>query len=181
MSKEQKNGVLVALLIVLGVVTIGYAALNTTLKINGTTKIKSANWDVHFATVAVTDGSATASVPAAVQPGSTEVKFTVDLNKPGDFYEFTVDVVNAGSIDAKLNAIPTISGVSDAQDVYVNYTVTKENGGSYVGFGSNDALNHGATQKIKVRVEFDRDITKDQLPDSEQTLSLVFSADYVQA
>lgn len=178
--KERKNKrkyilALLALLIVS--VSIGYAALSTTLNINGTSTIKTQNWDVHFETISPTSGSVTPTTAANIV-SNTAITYAVALEKPGDFYEFTVDVKNTGSIAAKLNAAPTISGVSAEQDVYTNYSVTYSDG---TAIGASDKLEAGQTKTLKVRVEFDKDISNDELPTENQTLNLTFAMEYIQA
>ena len=176
--KKKNNGFLLALafVIMLGI-SVGYAAITTTLQINGTSSIGKATWDVHFENVKVTSGSVTATNAAAIDTNKTSIGYAVILSLPGDFYEFTVDVKNGGTIPAKLSGVPTLSGVSSQQDVYVNYTVKYSDG---TAIGSNDELAAGATKTLKVRVEFDKNISDSQLPSEGNSLNLGFAMDYVQ-
>lgn len=176
-KKSGKKVVLSLLALLLLTITVGYAALSTTLNINGTSKINNATWDVHFANLIVTSGSVSATKAATID-SATSIDYNVELIKPGDFYEFTVDVTNTGTIDAKLGDAPILSGVSAEQDVYTNYTVTYSDD---TAIHANDKLAAGATKKLKVRVEFDREnITNSQLPTEAQTLDLKFAMNYVQ-
>ena len=115
MNNEKKGrGSFIAILVlvlVLGI-SIGYAALSTTLNINGTSTIKTQNWDVHFANVkaTTTTGATVTKAPTITEGKTTEVTYNVALNQPGSVYEFTVDVVNGGTIAAKTSAIPTLGG-----------------------------------------------------------------------
>ena len=176
-KKSGKKVVLSLLALLLLTITVGYAALSTTLNINGTSKINNATWDVHFANLKVTSGSVSATKAATID-SATEIDYNVELIKPGDFYEFTVDVTNTGTIDAKLGEAPILSGVSAAQDIYTNYTVTYSDNDTAI--NANDKLAAGATKKLKVRVEFDRNITNSQLPTEAQPLNLTFAMNYVQ-
>ena len=103
MNKFNRN-----LLIVVGVIvlflTVGYALLSANLSINGTSIINNSNWDIHLENVQVTSGSVAADEPEIDSDGVT-VTYDVTLSKPGDFYEFTVDAVNGGSIDAMIDTI----------------------------------------------------------------------------
>ena len=176
-KKSGKKVVLSLLALLLLTITVGYAALSTTLNINGTSKINNATWDVHFANLEVTSGSVSATKAATIDSGTTAIDYNVELIKPGDFYGFTVDVTNTGTIDAKLGEAPILSGVSAEQDVYTNYTVTYSDD---TAINANDKLAAGATKKLKVRVEFDRNITNSQLPTEAQPLNLTFAMNYVQ-
>ncbi len=176
-KKNSKKFVLALLVLLLLTVSVGYSALSTTLNINGTSKINNATWDVHFENIKVTSGSVSATKAATIDTATTTVNYNVDLTKPGDFYEFTVDVKNAGSINAKLSALPTLSGVSTKQDVYTNYTVTYKDG---TAIKADDKLASGETKTLKVKVEFDKNVANNQLPTEAQTLNLTFAMNYVQ-
>lgn len=176
-KKNSKKFVLALLVLLLLTVSVGYSALSTTLNINGTSKINNATWDVHFENIKVTSGSVSATKVATIDTATTTVNYNVDLTKPGDFYEFIVDVKNAGSINAKLSALPTLSGVSAAQDVYTNYTVTYKDG---TAIKADDKLASGETKTLKVKVEFDKNVANNQLPTEAQTLNLTFAMNYVQ-
>ena len=83
MNNEKKGrGSFIAILVlvlVLGI-SIGYAALSTTLNINGSTTIGKSSWDVHFANVIETAGGVTATKAAAITAGqTTEVTYEVTL------------------------------------------------------------------------------------------------------
>lgn len=180
MNNEKKGrGSFIAILVlvlVLGI-SIGYAALSTTLNINGSTTIGKSSWDVHFANVIETAGGVTATKAAAITAGqTTEVTYEVTLPTPGTFYEFTVDVVNAGSLDAKTSAIPTLGG--NTQPTIFNYTVTWSDGSPIT---ANTALAAGDKKTVKVRIEYKKDITAAQLPSADTALSLTCSIPYVQA
>ncbi|MBS5720068.1 MAG: hypothetical protein KHW57_05325 [Clostridium sp.] len=96
-SKKKSSFAVPLLLLLVISISIGYAALSITLNINGTSTIKKQTWSVYFDTLTVTSGSATATTPAAVDTGKTKVSYAVTLNTPGQFYEFTVAVKNAGT------------------------------------------------------------------------------------
>ena len=176
-KKSGKKVVLSLLALLLLTITVGYAALSTTLNINGTSKINNATWNVQFKNLTVTPGSVSATKAATIDSGTTAIDYNVELIKPGDFYEFTVYVTNTGTIDAKLGDEPILNGVSAEQDVYTNYTVTYSDD---TAIHANDKLAAGATKRLKVRVEFDRNITNSQLPTEAQPLNLTFAMNYVQ-
>ncbi len=172
-SKKRKNNLLILLMLIL-FISVGYAMLTTTININGTGKVKNAKWDVHFANIQVTDGSVTPMTAANITD-DTSAEFAVTLEKPGDFYEFTIDVVNAGTIDAMVGSFSkTPETVPDC----VNYTVTWSNGETPK---VKDGLAKGKTYQMKVRIEMLKDITADQLLTTEETLSLAVQLDCVQA
>ncbi|MBR6136723.1 MAG: hypothetical protein IKQ06_01055 [Bacilli bacterium] len=180
MEKGKKViGVIVLLLMVLSI-TIGYSYLSANLTITGTSKIKTSSWDVHFNNIQTTSGSVTPTTAPAIAANGLSITYSIELENPGDFYEFTVDVVNGGTVDAKLSALPTLSGVSTAQDVYTNFTF-KHADGTAITTLANENLAAGTTKSYKVRVEFDSNVTAAQLPTANQNMTLVVSMAYEQA
>ena len=122
----------------------------------------------------------TATKAAAITAGqTTEVTYEVTLPTPGTFYEFTVDVVNAGSLDAKLSADATVEGVSAAQAVYTKYSVVWSDTG--VAPKTGDVITAGQKKTAKVRVEYNKDVTAAQLPTTDQVLTLTASMNFIQA
>jgi len=177
MKAKRKLGIVVLVLLLLGI-SVGYSALSASLNITGTSKIAKTTWDVHFENISVTTGSVTATTAPTISADKLQITYAVNLSAPGDFYEFTVNVKNAGTLDAKLSALPTISGVGTAQDVYTNYTFTHSDG---TAIAAGETLAAGASRTFKVRVEFDSNVSASQLPTAEQTLNLTVDMNYVQA
>ena len=114
MKNKHKKYIVYVLLLIL-CISIGYAALSTTLNITGVSNINSAKWDIHFENVKVSDTSVTATSPAAIDAAKTTVNYSVRLPKPGDSYTFTVDVVNAGTIDAMISEVINTSLEADTK------------------------------------------------------------------
>ena len=181
-NNKKKNIVFVLLLLIVGL-SVGYSLLSINLQINGSSKIKGSSWDIHFENVVVNTDSvelSTGDVPATIQSSTTEVSYTVTLNKPGDFYEFTVDAVNAGSVDGMIDSVT--SKLNDAVittlPAYLDYSVSYSDG---VAISPNQLLKAGESETYKVRVEFKKDIENNELPTTAQTLTFHFEVVYVQA
>ena len=170
MKKNYKKIVLAGLILAVVCVSVGFAALTTTFKITGTTTAKQNSWNVVFENVANEAGVTATQKPTIA---GTTLNYAVDLEKPGDSYEFTVDVTNKGSIDAKLSAVPTITGTSS----YITHTVTYSDGSA---INANDTLDSGATKTLKVKVLYRSDLTSDSLPTSDASTTYEISLNYVQ-
>ena len=174
-NNERKSNILIVLLLLL-VISIGFSALTANLSIIGNTSISRNSWDVHFANVQLSSGSVSSTAPV-LNATANEVTYSVTLSNPGDYYEFTVDAVNAGSIDAMIDSFSN-TGLTTAQQKYLQYTVTYNDGGA---FANKQYLKHGVTEKYKVRVSYKTDIDPADLPETNQTITLTFSVNYVQA
>ena len=167
--KSKKKFLITIILLFVMFIGVGYAILLDNLEINGTTKIGSNTWNVHFQNIQISSGSVevgTGDSSATIDPeNNCKVDFSVTLNVPGDYYEFTVDVVNAGTIDAMIGSLTKTLKVNnvvvDQVPDYLRYDVTYHDGGEIL---ANHKLAKNTTETYKVRVEYRSDI--DELPDA---------------
>lgn len=84
--------------------------------------------------------------------------------------------VTSGSVTAATPAAPTLSG--NTQSAIMTYTATWSDG---TAIAPNTTLAAGASKKMKLRVQYRKDITSSQLPTADTTLTLKFSLPIVQA
>ena len=185
MKRNKKKNLRLTVLILLLMIGIGFAALAANLKIDGTLNVSRTSWDVHFENVQVTEGSVTANpAPTSDNTTTTEMTYTINFTKPGDYFEFTTDIVNEGTIDAMVDVVSNKTYSSNGTTeitlpTYLKNTVTYEDGTPIL---QNQKLDHNTTEKIKVRVEFRQDIQASDLPSSgDTTVVFKFIGDYKQA
>ena len=176
--KDRKllYGVLSIVLVCIFSLSIAYAALSAVLTINGNAEVVSSTWDVYLANVHVKDGSVDGGLPSIVN--STTASFSTTLSKPGDYYEFFIDVVNNGSIDAMIESIMKTPTLSTAQEKYINYIIEYENGES---LNEKQLILKKSYVRLKIRIEYRRDLTEVDLPSSSETISLGFTINYIQS
>ena len=165
MKKKRQKKYLILLLILL-TISIGYAVISTTLNINGTALLGKNSWDVYWKNAAVTEGSVSSELPDISEdqgdPANTKVSWEVTLDMPGDFYEFTVDAVNEGTIDAMiLDLAPAPSELPD----YIKYEITYDDGEPLEQFHALRKAKDGVptTETFRIRVEFLDTITPKQM------------------
>lgn len=178
--KKNKNQKTLLFLVLLLAVSVGYALITSTLKINGSSNVKSARWNVYWDNVQIKDGSVATTVGNKAQiidSEKTRVTYTVDLDKPGDFYEFTVDAVNDGSLDAMIDNI-TDSGLTASQKEYISYSVKYLDGSEVK---EKDKLTAHTKDTYVVKIKYRDDIDPEKLPGDNESISLVFEIEYVQA
>ena len=125
-SKKNKIYYLIIILVLFGV-SIGHAVMNRTLSITGNSLVNQNTWDIHFDNPLVTEDSVTLDLPT-IDSKNFVVSFDVNLDLPGDFYEFTVDIVNDGTIDAMIDSIQNTYVLTEEQKKYLNYTITYQGG-----------------------------------------------------
>ena len=178
MKNKNKKVYFVLILIVLFGISVGYAAMNRTLNITGNSEIKQNTWNIYFDNVKVKEGSVTANTPVIDTTTKSTVNFNVMLNLPGDFYEFTVDVVNSGTIDAMIKSITKTPNLTATQAKYINYIIEYQNGEQIT---LKQLVKANEAVRLKVRVEYKTDLTENDLPTTTETLNLGFAVNYVQS
>lgn len=193
-QRKKKNRVLLLIILLLAV-TVGYAALSTQLKINGTANIQKNTWSVYWDSVGNIQKSDTVTVEEAAnvdEDDKEQVNFSVILNQPGDFYEFQVDAVNAGSLDAMVSVVSKI--VNDDEEFvlppYIDYSVTYADGGEIAEKQLLKKADQSTTpstptrERYKVRVEYKTNISIDQLNDMNENgeeYTFAIKSPYIQA
>ncbi len=184
---SKKKKLFIILFTIVACLGIGYAFLNATLNINGTAKINNNTWDIHFINLQVNSNSvdlSTGDSAAVINPSNnTEVTYTVTLQKPGDFYEFTVDAKNFGTIDGMIESVSSkLNGVeissTNPLPVYLDYSVTYDDD---LPIDNNHLLAAGSQLTYKVHLEYKRDIDISDLPNSVQNETLSFGITTIQA
>ena len=177
-NKNKKKLNYMILIIMILVISIGYAVLSTNLNIVGAGTINNPTWNIHWENVQVKTGSVSASTPT-IDTAKTTVNYSVTLTIPGDYYEFTVDAVNAGTIDGMVSVVSNKLNNTEITTLpnYLEYKVTYEDG---VDIAPNHLLAANTSEKYKVHVGYKKDISATDIPTTPQTLNLSFSVTYVQ-
>ena len=176
-GRRKKNNWVVAIIgILVCLITVGFAAITSSLKINGTIELANSSWDIHFENIRVKDGSVAATQEATIS-NKTTLSFAAPLTRSGDFYEFDVDVVNAGSINAKLKEITKLPVLTTEQQNYLEYTVTYQNGSEVK---VNDALKSGERFTLTVRIKYKNGLTDAELPINSPKLNVSYTLIYDQ-
>ena len=156
--------------------TVAYAALNAVLTISGNAEVVSSTWDIYLDNPRVTSGSVTTNVP--VIKTSSTLEFETTLNMPGDYYEFVVDVVNAGDIDAMIENVVKTPELTTEQAKFLKYEVSYQNGESIT---TKQLLAKDTTMPIKVRIEYRKDLIASDLPTGQVVLDLALTLEYTQS
>jgi len=165
--KNKKRNRIFGLLILLLVVTVGYALLTGQLDINGISHIRASSWNIHWDNVANEAGERAITSAYIKDQAKTEVEFEVHLPEPGTYYEFTVDAVNESTMDGYINKISSkVNGKNiNTLPSYITYSVKYADGTNPQ---INDLLakksgNTPTSKTYKVRVEFSTNVTEEQL------------------
>lgn len=184
MKKDKKRNKLLLLAILILGISIGFAALSTTLKINGSASINKNTWNIYWNNIANKSGVTQTTEPVISEDedhvANTLVTFDVTLDKPGDYYEFTVDAVNEGSLDAMVSNIISTVKVDDEEVTlpsYIKYSVTYADGKpirKYHMLKKATSTTTPTRETYKIRVEFLKSISNEELASMSDTTTYNF-------
>ena len=121
MKKTSKKMLIVAVIVLLLALAIGYAAFSDTLKISGTANAKG-TFDLKFieGTLDSHKGITADGSGVTISPDfNTATVKTLNLAYPGAGAQYTVKIQNVGTIPAKLKAITPV-GLNDS-DIKVTF------------------------------------------------------------
>ena len=196
---ERRRGITLVIVaaLVVAVVSLGvaFAAFSTTLNITGSATVQSSTWDIHYSTNGTTgtapstDGTSvsptasntqsginsTATGTGSLKPGTFTWSGT--FKTPGDRLVYTFYVCNKGTYNAKLTSItsPTATckigstNETTACPTYGIYT----NSGLTTSLQANETLNAGICKQIWVAATLPSNLTANQLPSAEVTVTPV--------
>ena len=152
---------------------VGYALITTKLSIEGVAKVKEARWDIHFDNFEAMSGSVTPTTEPVVN--NDTITFSAKVDEPGNFYGFTFDVVNDGTINAELadfSVTPDFSTIN-----YIDSTIEYENG-AQIAIG--DLLPANKSKKIKVLLSYKDGIDESLYPTTDQSFNVTLTIRYQQ-
>lgn len=146
--KKQKRMVIVLCgLLLLFMLSIGYATYSTNLKVNANYNVND-NYDVKITNITTKTLGGHAINNTAPSFNGTTATFDAKLYLPGDYIEYEITVKNSGNIDVSLSSISPSSSNNPAI-VY-----------SYSGITSNEKITSNSTKKFIVKVMYDVNVTE---------------------
>lgn len=167
--KKIKNIFLLFIIILL--ISVGFAYLSASLSINGNLSFKQNTWDVHFETVKVIDS--TISNPSVTIDNKTSVNMSGQFNSPGDFLDYSFNIVNDGSLPASISSIT--NNLTEQQKNYIDITLkyTKDNSN----LTENDVIYAGQVRNVEVHIGYKEDIDDFY---NEDSLALTLTLKFIQ-
>ena len=162
MNNKVQNILLGVLAVGLIGITVAYAALTQQLTINGTAKVASTKWDVHFGTVSAGDAKGYATAGTLSKTAATTIEGDIGtLRAPGDSITYTFDIENAGDINAIIDTVTggqsitctsTTDSVAQAVCNDLTYSITYTDGNTTIAKGDKLAKATNASTPTKKNV-----------------------------
>ena len=177
-KKNKKIWLLVILFLLLIIGAVSAFLIITKDDKTATQKTKC-DTSIHFANIKEFSSSVTATKKAEIKADDkTKLTYEVTLSKPGDFYQFNVDVVNDGSNDGIVNLIKSkMNGklISELPE-YLGYSVTYNDGQE---IKEKQTLNSEDTKTYTVIITYKRekDMAEGVSPGNEQVVSMELDLD----
>ena len=194
MRTERSLKVMSVLALVVSVcaLSVGFAVFSQNLTINGTADIETSKWDIHFenlSDVVINGENASEVTKPTINSGTSIENFDIKFKNHNSSATYTFDVKNAGTYDAKISDIivntPTCTGTgenaeTDASNVCNNltYTFTYADGSA---IGVNDTLTVGETKSLKLVLTYGQISDASLLPtDTVSVGNLEIALNYIQ-
>jgi hypothetical protein len=180
---HKKTRMIAVAALVVGVLGMGvaFAALSTTLNINGAAKIKNAAWDIHWAslTCAPTGEAAvvSSSISKATKDGDT-VNVSAEFKANGDTVVCTMNAVNDGTLDAELtgfaNSLTNLTAINVTSTLVYDAADTINAGGTPA---DGDALAKKTSRPMKLTLTY----TGNLVAADSDSKTFTYALPYVQA
>lgn len=155
-------------------ITVGFAVISSNLKINGSFRFATNEWNIYFDNIQVDSGGVSTTKPK-ISSDKLSLNFSISLKEPEEYYLFYVDAVNKSSLNAMINEVK-IEGLDEVSD-YLECNVTYQDGSV---IEKNDILYKDFSNTFKVEFKY-KDITKEQIPSTDLTPTVIVSINYRQA
>ena len=140
---KKRNKIIIGLIAAIFLMTVGYAAFQTSLSISSNTNISSL-WDIAITNVEKTGEGGSGEQTAAPTFNRLTASMEANLYEKGDYVDYTVTVRNNGNIEAKLTGI-TNNNANANPAVKISFS----------GYAQDQILHPNSSMTIVVRIEFD--------------------------
>ena len=189
MEKDRKFRALAIAAICVAVVgvSVAYAALQTTLSIEGSASVGTLEsaWNIHWDNVKLVAKDSTINytkTPVISAGNDEQITWSAVFTAPNTSLTFTADIENEGTLNAKLTeASYYVSGSTGSEDLEPMFEYTVTVGGTDIKTKTGTILLNGATKTVTVTVKLkDMDNTTFATL-ANKTVNFSFTPVFVQA
>lgn len=188
MERERRSKVLAVIAILIAVVSlgVGFAAYSRELTIDGTATVEASSWEIRFENLGTAQltGTAVEDTAPTINTNDTNIgDYDVTFKTPGDSVSYSFEIANNGTFDAEITTltVPTpsctgsgLQAETDAANVCANLEYKLEYSGSDAATGTavaqGDALNAGERRYVTLTLTYKDTITAENLPQDDVTI-----------
>lgn len=165
--KGKKFKLLIVLAVLMSTTTV-YAYKKDLIKINDG---KASVFDITYNNVRKLDGNGTVEVK-----DNTDINLNTELNNPGDYTEYIIDIKNNSNKTAVIDTVDK-EELSEQAKKYIDYYIEYLDG-EKVKVG--DIFKAGETKTAKIKVEYLKDVTLEDLPKEDENIKFSFNITMVE-
>lgn len=165
--KGRKFILLIVLAVLMSTTTV-YAYKKDLIKINDG---KASVFDITYNNVRKLDGNGTVEVK-----DNTDINLNTELNNPGDYTEYIIDIKNNSNKTAVIDTVDK-EELSEQAKKYIDYYIEYLDG-EKVKVG--DIFKAGETKTAKIKVEYLKDVTLEDLPKEDENIKFSFNITMVE-
>ncbi len=165
---KGRRFILLIVLAVLMSTTTVYAYKKDLIKINDG---KASVFDITYNNVRKLDGNGTVEVK-----DNTDINLNTELNNPGDYTEYIIDIKNNSNKTAVIDTVDK-EELSEQAKKYIDYYIEYLDG-EKVKVG--DIFKAGETKTAKIKVEYLKDVTLEDLPKEDENIKFSFNITMVE-
>lgn len=181
--RGTRNIAIIAILVAVIGLSIGFATLNATLKITSNTTVKGAKWAIEFQNLSSAQimGDVKETVPAQIDESKTGITMSLEFGAApitDANIGYTFEVHNAGTVDAKLLGDPAIDlGDLDGKLEVTIKDITSGTPGENVTEGT--PIGAGETKKYALSIKYP-EAQNDTLVEEDKTADITIEFNFVQ-
>jgi len=148
-NRDKKNIMIVALLMAVVFMSVGYGLLSTQIKNKDNLNFVDPVWDVKITSISSTMTEGVGKSLLATVENRFSVRLNSEIKTPEDKVSYVINVKNNGTIDAKLNSI-SITPENYPEDVIIY---------SLEGIEAGDELKAGDSKLFVVHADYNEETT----------------------
>ncbi len=178
-GRNKKIVILSVLVVIMLLLTIAFSTMNVVLNIDGNASFNPSEWNIYFDNLSISNvtGSAEEISKPKIINKTTIDNIDIFLNNPKDMISYYVELINEGDIDAEIDDV-MLPNLSDDQKKYINIELLYEDG-NIVKKG--DVLQRMTLKKMILKIKFNEDISKEDLPKEKDNIDFSCKLTFVQA
>ncbi|MDO4996759.1 MAG: hypothetical protein Q4E69_06230 [Bacilli bacterium] len=173
----RRNNKKIFIIILVLLISIGFAYLSTTLNISSLIGYTGNTFDIYFDRLRE-DTYKTDIVTEAAVDNKTTVNFSISLDQPASTYKLYADVYNGGTLDAMLDSWTLTNTLSEDEAKAIDISVSYADGTQLRQY---DLLKAKLHEYVLVNVVYKDTISNDELLSSAGSLTCSLTMNYIQA